>query len=65
MSTPGINASRLLRGRSPRGLAAAFAVLFLAVGSAVVLFASQAPTGADQRVEAMLGRMTLDQRKST
>jgi beta-glucosidase len=62
MSTPGINASRLLRGRSPRGLAAAFAVLFLAVGSAVVLFASQAPTGADQRVEAILGRMTLEEK---
>jgi beta-glucosidase len=37
-------------------------MLFLAAGGAVIRSANQAATGADQRVEGILGRMTLDEK---
>ncbi|HEY4739280.1 MAG TPA: glycoside hydrolase family 3 C-terminal domain-containing protein [Candidatus Acidoferrales bacterium] len=62
MSMPRVIASRLLSSRLARGVAAAFAVLFLAVASGVILYANQAPSGSDQRIEAILGRMTIEEK---
>src|SRR5208282_46523 len=55
-------AARTNATKSQRRIAVIFASLFVALAAALVPFAIAAPDDVDQRVEAILSKMTLDQK---